>query len=383
MRVLAPHTLATLSVASGATTPVPADGAGSMIWSSTTGSVLVWNGSQWVGVGGGGGGGSGDVVGPASATDNAVARFDSTTGKLIQSSLASVDDSGMGTFQNLLLPAQASEPSAPASGNGLLYARSVAGRVLPKWVGPSGVDYPLSPHLGMNNVRAWRGGATTSGSTFAATIGALPYTSTSPSPPTITTLAATNLLSSTVRSTISTNSTAGSIAHIRGNQLTIWRGNAAGMGGFFVVHRFALSGTLRSGLRAFVGVVDVTTNPTNVDPTSIATPGGVGLATNSEAGNWKLVNNITGTARTSTDLGSSFPINNTDLLELALFCAPNDSGIGYRISNLSTGAQTSGTLTANIPAASTFLAPLVWVTNNATAAAQTLDFVSTYVETDY
>jgi hypothetical protein len=41
-----------------------------------------------------GGAGSGDVVGPASATDNAIARYDSTTGKLIQSSAASVDDSG-------------------------------------------------------------------------------------------------------------------------------------------------------------------------------------------------------------------------------------------------------------------------------------------------
>jgi len=38
--------------------------------------------------------GSGDVVGPSSATDNAVARFDATTGKLIQNSLMTVDDSG-------------------------------------------------------------------------------------------------------------------------------------------------------------------------------------------------------------------------------------------------------------------------------------------------
>jgi hypothetical protein len=36
----------------------------------------------------------GAVIGPASATDNAIARFDSTTGKLIQDSLATVDDSG-------------------------------------------------------------------------------------------------------------------------------------------------------------------------------------------------------------------------------------------------------------------------------------------------
>ena len=40
------------------------------------------------------GGGSGDVVGPASATDNAVARFDTTTGKLIQNGAVLVDDSG-------------------------------------------------------------------------------------------------------------------------------------------------------------------------------------------------------------------------------------------------------------------------------------------------
>lgn len=42
----------------------------------------------------GGGGGSGDVVGPGSATDNALARFDTTTGKLIQNSNVTLADSG-------------------------------------------------------------------------------------------------------------------------------------------------------------------------------------------------------------------------------------------------------------------------------------------------
>jgi hypothetical protein len=37
---------------------------------------------------------NGNVVGPASATDNAIARYDSTTGKLIQNSIATIDDSG-------------------------------------------------------------------------------------------------------------------------------------------------------------------------------------------------------------------------------------------------------------------------------------------------
>jgi len=38
--------------------------------------------------------GTGDVVGPASATDNAITRFDTTTGKLIQNSLVTVADDG-------------------------------------------------------------------------------------------------------------------------------------------------------------------------------------------------------------------------------------------------------------------------------------------------
>lgn len=41
------------------------------------------------------GGGSGDVVGPSSATDNAFARYDSTTGKLLQNSQTTEDDNGV------------------------------------------------------------------------------------------------------------------------------------------------------------------------------------------------------------------------------------------------------------------------------------------------
>jgi hypothetical protein len=42
--------------------------------------------------------GTGDVVGPASATDNAIARFDTTTGKLIQNSGITIADGATGTL---------------------------------------------------------------------------------------------------------------------------------------------------------------------------------------------------------------------------------------------------------------------------------------------
>jgi len=54
------------------------------------GYTILWNGTAWVpGISG-----SGDVTGPASSTDNALARFDSTTGKLIQNSTAILSDTG-------------------------------------------------------------------------------------------------------------------------------------------------------------------------------------------------------------------------------------------------------------------------------------------------
>lgn len=70
---------------------------------ATPGNALVFGDNGEIADGntppGGSGPGTGDVVGPASATDNAVARFSTSTGKLIQNSVAVVDDIG-----NLITP---------------------------------------------------------------------------------------------------------------------------------------------------------------------------------------------------------------------------------------------------------------------------------------
>ena len=57
-------------------------------------AVVAWDGSDFVKVTA-----TGDVVGPASSTDNAFARFDSTTGKLLQNSTgATLSDTGAPSF---------------------------------------------------------------------------------------------------------------------------------------------------------------------------------------------------------------------------------------------------------------------------------------------
>lgn len=62
----------------------------------SAGQTLAWNGTAWTNSSAG----AGDVVGAASSTDNAVVRFDGTTGKLIQNSVVTLDDTG--NYSNIL-----------------------------------------------------------------------------------------------------------------------------------------------------------------------------------------------------------------------------------------------------------------------------------------
>lgn len=97
------------------------DGAATLVLNQNEGALIVSDGANYFSMRGkatGGVGGVGDVVGPGSATDNALARFDSTTGKLIQNSTVTLDDTGA-----LTVPEMAA-PSTPASGKVAVYAKS-------------------------------------------------------------------------------------------------------------------------------------------------------------------------------------------------------------------------------------------------------------------
>jgi hypothetical protein len=98
---LTTHVSGTLPIANGGTNATATPTAGAVAYGTgtayaftnagTIGQVLTSNGSgtpTWSTPGGG------DVVGPASATDNAIARYDGTSGKLIQNSVTTIDDTG-------------------------------------------------------------------------------------------------------------------------------------------------------------------------------------------------------------------------------------------------------------------------------------------------
>jgi len=110
----------TLAVANGGTgTATPAIVAGTNVTVSGTWPNQTINSS-----------GTGDVVGPASATDNAITRFDLTTGKLIQNSLVTVADDGaivapqVGSIIPFYFANQAAFPSAATYHGALAHSHS-------------------------------------------------------------------------------------------------------------------------------------------------------------------------------------------------------------------------------------------------------------------
>jgi len=272
------------------------------------------------------------------------------------------------------------DPSTPGPNNLKIYAKDIAGRIMPKWIGPAGVDTQFQASLGFNRVAmavpAAVANCTTGFTAFGTTL-------TTAGTCSIGAMASTNLLTSVRRTTISSGATAGTVAFQRQAALMAWRGNNTGLGGFFFTQRFGLSGTLQTDERAFVGLSNAAATPTNVSPILDTNFSKIGMGIAANTGNWKLIHNVAGTTPTTVDLTNA-PINTTNLYELVLYSPPNGSYIGYRVTNLSNGTVISGSTTSstNVPASNTFLAPITWITNNAQAAAAQIDHAGWYLESD-
>ena len=114
-----------------------------------------------------GGGGGGDVTGPASSTDNAVARFDLTTGKIIQNSGVIINDSGevttgvwKGTEVGLSYGGTGASTASQARGNILPSYTGNAGKVLAVNAGATDVEYISAGGTGTVTSVAVSGGTT-------------------------------------------------------------------------------------------------------------------------------------------------------------------------------------------------------------------------------
>jgi hypothetical protein len=289
-----------------------------------------------------------------------------------------------GIFESSLMNAIA-EPGAAPTGKMRLYAKTISGRMMPKFVGPSGLDSALQPFIARNKVGIWLppGNATT----VPGVLGFSAFTAVGTA--TLRNVAATNLFTRMRRLGFVGAATAGSAAAARVAVAQITVGNGSGLGGFHKIIRWGISdAALVSNARTFNGISAATTAPTNVEPSTLTNIIGMG---HGAADTTMKIFYGGSVAQPPIDLGANFPANttNTDAYELALFSPPSvDGTVYYEVTRLNTGHVAIGTLSGNpgtaLPANTTLLTySQIWRFNNTTAAACGLDIMSDYIETDY
>lgn len=273
------------------------------------------------------------------------------------------------------LPDNTTDPAAPATGL-KIYSKTRTNRRLLHFIGPSGVDSALQPALFGNRVMLWAPGT----GTAITSLGLTPTTTATLSHPSP---ASASLAESIYKTRCQTSATAGNASGIRDAVGNIWRGNAAGRGGFFLHHRFCSGSVAGASAGQFFNGLTSNTSLLAAEPSTMSNLLGVGK--DIADANWQFMRKEGAGAVVKTDLGVAYGINQT--FDLVLFCAPNGSAVFVTVrqhnfdGTFTTLLDTS--YNTNIPLNTTFLARHHTVRNGATAAVMNFDMVRSYVESDY
>ena len=276
------------------------------------------------------------------------------------------------------------DPALSSAGILSVYSKSVAGKIVPKWIADTGSNTQYQAFIGQNKVGIWMppGNGTVvpgvTGFTAPTAIGTA----------TARAVASTNLFTRILRLGYNSAATSGQAGgHFQPiGQYTVGSGTS-GIGGFFYVCRFGAADAVTQAI-SFVGLSNLIVTPVvTTSPAAFTNCIGVGAAT----GDTNLSIYYGGsTAQTPIALGSSFPksSSSTNMYELILYSPSTSSTtVGYKVTNLLTNVVAEGTLTAattgtQLPATTTFLAHRAYRSNNATASAVLIDIASVYVETE-
>ena len=275
----------------------------------------------------------------------------------------------------VVLPGLSAAPSPPASGKIAVYARNRAGAPWLDVMRPSGRDFPLQAHLGVNRIANW---SPSTGTTVNAE--GLPITSVGTvSTPT---LAATSLATSMRRWRLTSGATADSAAEQRSAGWACWRGNAAGLGGWTFVTRLSLA-TLQATGMGFFGLYGSTAAlATTLTLATVVNCLGIGFQRGTHT-RWQIVHNDGSGAPTLINSSATFALATDAPITLIVAAAPNAGSVWVRIVDEPSGTVFERELTTDLPANTQFLSPRLYMNNGATAAGVAFDCSGVYVETDY
>lgn len=284
-------------------------------------------------------------------------------------------------IQSPILLAPTTPPAPDASGL-ILFNDVLAGRHMLKQMGPSGLDTHMQPHVGRNRYSGWNPSYTGGTTATDGSSSALQATGTTTS----NTKNLTNLHQYMNRQEVLvTTAAATAVAGLGHSAAPYARGNVAKVGGFHMILRWGpATGVATATMRAFAGMIASISAPTDVQPSSLVNMMGMGWdAADTQV--QMMTNDAAGTA-TKVALGASFPVptvDRTSVYEIALFCPPNGTDVKWEVTDLVSDASATGTITTDLPAATTFLRPLMYCSAGGTSSVIGISFMGLYIEQDY
>lgn len=171
---------------------------------------------------------------------------------------------------------------------------------------------------------------------------------------------------------------------IRGNSNGMFRGNAAGIGGFLFICRFGFT-SIKTGCRGFVGMSNNGGSIVTSDPSSQTNCAGFGFDLADTA--WTFMHNDASGTATKDAIGgqATLATNNTGFIAY-IFCYPNDTVVYYRLDDLVQGTTLCDTsANTDLPVSTTgitFACVMSNGTANTTAGDATIGIneISVYTE---
>lgn len=323
--------------------------------------------------------------GNLTANSDYISIGNSTVNNVVNSLSMVIGNSTMWSTVNtaaLTLPiTQGSNNIASPAANCLSYfAKYKSGRIMPVTIGSSGWDTPLQAHFIHNSVYqmlAVGGGSAVPIAIRMVSANTVAFTT--------RTQSSANTFMSQSRYGHTTGGTAGTLISWRNNVVPpFWRGNAAGLGGFYAVARWGLASKAANGT-AFIGFTSsnaaFTVANSTVGVLLSAQTNYIGFGWNTGSANVCALSANSTAANTIDLAGFDCTTGNTNWYESVIFAAPNGANVYYQLTNLTTGALVTGQYNqTNLPTTTTFLTWHFWASNANTAAAQIMDWGGVQIE---
>ena len=121
--------------------------------------------------------------------------------------------------------------------------------------------------------------------------------------------------------------------------------------------------------RAFCGLHNSTSAPTDVQPSGLTDLFGIGW--DDADANVQFMHNDNADTCTKVDLGSNFVVPTTDrtqVYQLRMYSLPGSGIVNYTLIDVNTGNTASGTISTNLPALTTMIGPRVWMSVGGTSS---------------